>query len=490
MVKQKSQSALPQLSRSPTGIKGFDEIARGGLPTGRPTLVCGSAGSGKTLFAVEFLVRGALEYNEPGVFLSFEENADDLTVNVASLGFNLQELSSRKKIVLDHIDINKSEFEEAGEYDLEGLFVRLGHEIDSIHAKRVVLDTIEVLFSTFSNSSILRSELQRLFRWLKDKGVTAVVTAERGDGTLTRHGLEEYISDCVILLDHRIKDQLSTRRIRIIKFRGSVHGGDEYPFLIDKDGISIFPITSLELEQKAGTERISTGVPALDKMLEGKGYFRGSSILISGTAGTGKTSLVAHAADAACRRGERCLFLAFEESQDQIVRNMRSIGIDFGPWMKNGLIQFHAVRPTLYGLEMHLATIHRFINDFNPALVIFDPVSNFTSMGDNPEVYSMLLRLIDFLKVNGVTIILTNLISGDTLSEVSEVGISSIMDTLIVLRDIEYANDRTRVLFVLKSRGMAHSRQFREVLFTDKGIDLGPAPNDKLSQAAGSVSNR
>jgi circadian clock protein KaiC len=490
MVKSKSQSALAQLSRSPTGIKGFDEIARGGLPAGRPTLVCGSAGSGKTLFAVEFLVRGALEYNEPGVFLSFEENADDLTVNVASLGFNLQELCSRKKIVLDHIDINKSEFEETGEYDLEGLFVRLGHEIDSIHAKRVVLDTIEVLFSTFSNSSILRSELQRLFRWLKDKGVTAVVTAERGDGTLTRHGLEEYISDCVILLDHRIKDQLSTRRIRIIKFRGSVHGGDEYPFLIDKDGISIFPITSLELEQKASSDRISTGVPALDEMLEGKGYFRGSSILVSGTAGTGKTSLVAHAADAACRRGERCLFLAFEESQDQIIRNMRSIGIDFGPWMKNGLIQFHAVRPTLYGLEMHLATIHRLINDFNPALVVFDPVSNFTSMGDNPEVYSMLLRLIDFLKVNGVTIILTNLISGDTLSEVSEVGISSIMDTLIVLRDIEYANDRTRVLFILKSRGMAHSRQFREILFTDKGIDLGLAPNDKLSHAAGSASNR
>ena len=491
MARVKFQSALPKLPRSPTGIKGLDEITRGGLPTGRPTLVCGSAGSGKTLFAVEFLVRGALQFNEPGVFLSFEENADDLTVNVASLGFNLQELASRKKIILDHIEINQSELEETGEYDLEGLFVRLGNEIDSIHAKRVVLDTIEILFSAFSNSSILRSELHRLFRWLKDKGVTAVVTAERGNGALTRHGLEEYISDCVILLDHRIKDQLSTRRIRIIKFRGSVHGGDEYPFLVDKDGISIFPITSLELEQKASTERISSGVPALDAMLEGKGYFRGSSILVSGTAGTGKTSLVAHVAEAACQRGERCLFLAFEESQGQIIRNMRSIGIDFERWVKKGLLQFHAVRPTLYGLEMHLATIHRLISDFSPALVVFDPVSNFTSMGDNPEVYSMLLRLIDFLKVNGVTSILTNLVSGDTLSEGSEVGISSIMDTLVVLRDVEYINDRTRVLFILKSRGMAHSRQFREILFTDKGIDLGPPPIEKSSPAApGSGSTR
>ena len=490
MVKLKSQSTLQKLSRSPTGIKGLDEITHGGLPTGRPTLVCGSAGSGKTLFAVEFLARGALQYNEPGVFLSFEENADDLKVNVASLGFDLQDLASRKKVIIDHIQISQNEFEETGEYDLEGLFVRLGNEIDSIHAKRVVLDTIEVLFSAFSNLPILRSELQRLFRWLKDKGVTAVITAERGNGALTRYGLEEYISDCVILLDHRIKGQLSTRRIRIIKFRGSAHGGDEYPFLVDKDGISIFPITSLELEQKASTERVSSGIPALDAMLDGKGYFRGSSILISGTAGTGKTSLASHVAQAACQRGERCLFLAFEESHGQIIRNMRSIGIDFQPWVEKGILQFHAVRPTLYGLEMHLATIHRLISDFNPSLVIFDPVSNFTSVGDSPEVYSMLLRLIDFLKVKGVTTILTNLVSGDSLAEGSEVGVSSVMDTLVVLRDVEHVNDRIRVLFVLKSRGMAHSRQFREILFTNKGIDLGPAPTEVLRQGAvGSGSN-
>jgi circadian clock protein KaiC len=491
MARLKPQTAPPELFRSPTGIKGLDEITHGGLPAGRPTLVCGSAGSGKTLFAVEFLVRGALQYNEPGVFLSFEENAEDLTVNVASLGFNLKELSSHKKIILDHIQINQGEFEETGEYDLEGLFVRLGDEIDSIRAKRVVLDTIEVLFSAFSNSSILRSELQRLFRWLKDKGVTAVITAERGNGALTRHGLEEYISDCVILLDHRIKGQLSTRRIRIIKFRGSVHGGDEYPFLVDKDGISIFPITSLELEQLASTERITSGIPALDAMLEGKGYFRGSSILISGTAGTGKTSLVGHVAEAACQRGERCLFLAFEESQGQIIRNMRSIGIEFEPWIKKGLLQFHAVRPTLYGLETHLATIHRLITGFNPSLVVFDPVSNFTSVGDSPEVYSMLLRLIDFLKVKGVTTILTNLVSGDRQSEGSEVGVSSVMDTLIVLRDVERVGDRIRVLYVLKSRGMAHSRQIRELVFTPKGVDLGPPPVEKLSGAAAdSGSNR
>ncbi|HEY6190993.1 MAG TPA: circadian clock protein KaiC [Bacteroidota bacterium] len=482
MARLKPRSALQTVSRAPTGIKGLDEITLGGLPKGRPTLVCGSAGSGKTLFAVEFLVRGALQYGEPGVFLSFEENADDLTVNVASLGFDLKELSARKKIILDHIQINQSEFEETGEYDLEGLFVRLGNEIDSIKAKRVVLDTIEVLFSAFSNLSILRSELRRLFRWLKDKGVTAVITAERGNGSLTRHGLEEYISDCVILLDHRIKEQLSTRRIRIIKFRGSVHGGDEYPFLVGRDGISIFPITSLDLEQQSSNQRISSGIPALDTMLEGKGYFRGSSILISGTAGTGKTSLVAHAAEAACRRGERCLYLAFEESQGQIIRNMSSIGIDFEPWVRKGILRFHAVRPTLYGLEMHLATIHRLITDFDPGLVVFDPVSNFTSVGDSPEVYSMLLRLIDYLKVNGVTTMLTNLVSGDRLSEGSEVGISSVMDTLIVLRDVENLNDRIRMLFVLKSRGMAHSRQLREILFTKKGIDLGPS---RISHASG-----
>lgn len=490
MAKSNRQSALPKLSRSLTGIKGLDEITLGGLPTGRPTLVCGSAGSGKTLFAVEFLVRGALQYSEPGVFLSFEEDADDLATNVSSLGFDLKDLVARKKIALDHIQINRGEFQETGEYDLEGLFVRLGNEIDSIHAKRVVLDTIEVLFSAFSNSSVLRSELQRLFRWLKDKGVTAVITAERGTEAMTRHGLEEYISDCVILLDHRIKGQLSTRRIRIVKFRGALHGGDEYPFLIGLDGISIFPITSLELEQKTSAERISSGIPALDVMLEGKGYFRGSSILISGTAGTGKTSLAAHVAEAACRREERCLFLAFEESQGQIIRNMRSIGLNFEPWVKNGLIRFHAVRPTLYGLEMHLATIHRLISEFKPVLVVFDPVSNFTSMGDSPEVYSMLLRLIDFLKVQGVTTVLTNLVSGSEVTGASEVGISSIMDTLIVLRDVEYGADRTRVLYILKSRGMAHAREFREILFTKSGIDLGPAPIETLSHVAAGIQAR
>ncbi|MEX2089201.1 MAG: circadian clock protein KaiC [Bacteroidota bacterium] len=490
MVKSKRQSALPKLSRSLTGIKGLDEITLGGLPTGRPTLVCGSAGSGKTLFAVEFLVRGALQYNEPGVFLSFEEDADDLATNVSSLGFDLKDLVARKKIALDHIQINQSEFQETGEYDLEGLFVRLGNSIDSIHAKRVVLDTIEVLFSAFSDSSILRSELQRLFRWLKDKGVTAVITAERGTEALTRHGLEEYISDCVILLDHRIKGQLSTRRIRIVKFRGALHGGDEYPFLIGLDGISIFPITSLELEQKTSAERISSGIPALDAMLEGKGYFRGSSVLISGTAGTGKTSLVAHAAEASCRRDERCLFLAFEESQGQIIRNMRSVGLNFEPWVRKGLIRFHAVRPTLYGLEMHLATIHRLISEFKPVLVVFDPVSNFTAMGDSPEVYSMLLRLIDFLKLQGVTTVLTNLLSAGEVTRASEVGISSIMDTLIVLRDVEYSTDRTRVLYVLKSRGMEHSREFREILFTKSGIDLGPAPIEPLPHVAAGLQAR
>lgn len=466
------------IQRAPTGIHGFDEISRGGVPAGRPTLICGSAGSGKTLFGMEFLVRGAIQYNEPGLFVSFEENVHDLIANVSSLGFDLAGLISRKKIILDHIPIHQHETQEIGEYDLEALFVRLGNEIESIHAKRVVLDTVEVLFSAFGNSALVRSELQRLFHWLKAKGVTAIITGERGDGTLTRNGLEEYICDCVILLDHRITEQLSTRRIRIVKLRGAAHGGDEYPFLIDKQGFSIFPITSVELEQKVGKGRVSTGIPALDAMLEGKGYFRGSSVFISGTAGTGKTSIAAHAAKASCDRNERCLFLAFEESQGQIIRNLRSIGINFEAPVKKGLLKIHSARPTLHGLEMHLATIHRLIAEFDPSLVIIDPISNFAPIGNRPEVYSLFLRLIDFLKVKNITSIMTNLVSREWVTNEIVTGISSLMDTLIVLRDIESTTNRSRVLCVLKSRGMAHSRDFREVLFSRNGIDLGAPPRE------------
>src|SRR5512139_2855969 len=387
----------PQLEKSPTGIKGLDEITHGGLPRGRPTLVCGGAGSGKTLLATEFIVRGALQYHEPGVFMAFEETGEELTKNVASLGFKLDDLVARKKVFIDYVHVERSEIEETGEYDLEGLFLRLGHAIDSVGAKRVVLDTIETLFSGIPNPAIVRAELKRLFRWLKDKKMTAVITGEQGSSQFTRHGLEEYVSDCVIFLDHRVSDQVSTRRLRIVKYRGSTHGTNEFPFLIDEEGITVMPITSFGLKHVVINERVPTGIPRLDIMLGGKGYFRGSSVLVSGTAGTGKTSVAAHFADATCRRGERCLFFAFEESESQVLRNMRSIGIDLGKWTKKGLLKFHAERPTLYGLEAHLSAIQKLIDQFKPATVIVDPVSNLSSVGKESDVKAMLIHLLDQL---------------------------------------------------------------------------------------------
>jgi circadian clock protein KaiC len=464
--------ARRQLPKSPTGIQGLDEITGGGLPKGRPTLVCGGAGCGKTLLAMEFLVRGATQFNEPGVFMAFEETAKDLAKNVASLGFDLKDLIGRKKIVLDFVYIERSEIEETGEYDLEGLFIRLGQAIDSIGAKRVVLDTIESLFAGLPNPLILRAELRRLFRWLKTKGVTAIVTGERGEETLTRQGLEEYVSDCVIVLDHRVNEQVSSRRLRVVKYRGSTHGTNEYPFLIDEDGISVLPVTSLGLQQVASNQRIRTGVARLDAMLGGEGYYRGSSVLISGTAGTGKSSIAAHFAEAACRRGERALFFAFEESPNQIMRNMRSIGIDLQPWVQKGLLQFQATRPTFTGLEMHLATMHKTINVFKPKVVIVDPLNSFIVGGNDIEVKSMLTRLVDFLKIEQITGLFTSLTTSAGTLEQSEVAISSLIDTWLLLRDIEIGGERNRGLYILKSRGMAHSNQIREFLLTDHGVEL------------------
>jgi circadian clock protein KaiC len=461
-----------QLPKSPTGIQGLDEITGGGLPKGRPTLICGGAGCGKTLLAMEFLVRGAAQFNEPGVFMAFEETAKDLTQNVASLGFDLKDLIARKKMVLDFVYIERSEIEETGEYDLEGLFIRLGHAIDSIHARRVVLDTIESLFAGLPNPLILRAELRRLFRWLKAKGVTAVVTGERGEGMLTRQGLEEYVSDCVIVLDHRVNEQVSSRRLRVVKYRGSTHGTNDYPFLIDEDGISVLPVTSLGLQHIASIDRISSGVARLDAMLGGAGYYRGSSVLISGTAGTGKSSLAAHFADAACRRGEHALYFAFEESPTQIMRNMRSIGIDLSRWVQKGLLQFEATRPTLFGLEMHLTTMRKAVNDFKPQVVILDPLNSFIMGGNETNVKMMLVRLVDFLKINQITGLFTSLTSGGGALEQSDVDISSLIDTWLLLRDIENSGERNRGLYILKSRGMAHSNQIREFLLTDHGMDL------------------
>jgi circadian clock protein KaiC len=459
------------LEKSSTGIAGIDEITGGGLPGGRPTLVCGPAGGGKTLLAMAFLVHGAVQSGEGGVFMAFEETAEELAANAASLGFDLESLCAEGKLVLEYVHVDRGEIHETGEYDLEGLFVRLCHAIDSIGAKRVVLDTIEALFVGLPNERILRAELRRLFRWLKQKGVTTIVTGERGAATLTRHGLEEYIADCVIVLDHRVTDQIATRRLRIVKYRGSSHGTNEYPFLISDAGVAVMPITSLELRHEASIERVSTGVADLDTMLQGEGYFRGSSILISGTAGTGKTSFAAAFASAACRRGERCLYIAFEESSAQIVRNQRSIGIDLAPWLPQGLLQFHTLRPTLQGLDMHLLRIQEMIDRFGPDAVIFDPVTNLVSVGSSSETMSMLMRLIDFLKSRQITTVFVSLTPPDGSSDVSDVGVSSLMDTWIVLRTVEIESRRKRAMYVLKSRGMAHSDRICEFQMTqERGI--------------------
>jgi len=460
------------LPKAPTGIQGLDEITGGGFPRGRPTLICGSAGAGKTLLAMEFLVRGATEYNEPGVFMAFEETAPELTQNVRSLGFDLDELATQKKLVIDFVRIERSEIDETGDYDLEGLFIRLGSAIDAIGAKRVVLDTIENLFAGLQNQGILRAELRRLFRWLKDKGVSAVITAERGDGVLTRHGLEEYVSDCVILLDHRVTDQVSTRRLRVVKYRGTAHGTNEYPFLIDEDGFSVLPITSLGLQHQVSGERISSGVARLDTMLGGEGFYRGTTVLVSGTAGTGKTSLAASFVDAACRRGERSLYFSFEESQDQLIRNMRSIGLNLEQWTKKKLLQFHSSRATFYGLEMHLAMIHKIVQDFQPRVVVIDPIGSLIQAGNQRDAHIMIVRLIDFLKQKQITAFLTNLTSGGAALERTDVEISSIVDSWLFTRDIELDGERNRALYVLKSRGTAHSNQLREFLLTPHGVDL------------------
>ena len=459
------------IAKAPTGIQGLDDITGGGLPRGRPTLVCGSAGCGKTLLAMEFLVRGIIEYGEPGVFFTFEETAEELAQNVLSLGFDLDDLAGRGQIAVEHVRIERDEFAETGEYDLEGLFIRLALAIDTIGAKRVVLDTIETLFGSLDNEALVRSELRRLFRWLKDKGVTSVVTAERGEWSLTRQGLEEYVSDCVILLDHRVNDQTSIRRLRIVKYRGSSHGTNEYPFLIDASGFSVLPLTSLGLDNQASNERISTGIDRLDVMLGG-GPFRGTSVLLSGTAGTGKSSIAAHMAEASCRRGERCLYYSFEESPSQILRNMRSIGLDLAQWVEKGLLSFVSVRPTLYGLEMHLATMHKHIVAVDPQLVVVDPISNFVTSGSAREAHTMLLRLVDFLKTRLTTAVFVSLTSGGGTIEATEQNISSLIDTWILLRDIELGGERNRGLHVLKSRGTAHSNQVREFVLGSHGVEF------------------
>lgn len=469
---RKTESHSPSLSKSLTGIVGLDEITGGGLPKGRPTLICGGPGCGKTLLSMEFLVRGASQYGEPGVFIAFEENEKDLLENFGSLKFSLDSLVTENKIALDHVFVERSEIEETGEYDLEGLFIRLEMAINQVNAKRVVLDTIESLFSGFTDETVLRAELRRLFRWLKDKGVTAIITAERGAETFSRHGLEEYVADCVIVLDHRVEGQLSTRRLRVVKYRGSAHGPDEYPFLIHVNGISLLPITSLGLNHIASSERVSSGIDRLDTMLSGQGYYRGSTVLVSGAAGTGKSSFAAHFVNAACDRGERALYLAFEESESQIVRNMKSVGFNLDKHVKKNLLTFHSVRPTMFGLESHLTQFHGIIEEFKPDVIVIDPISNLVAIGNTTEVKSMLVRLLDFLKSKQITVLCTDLTSGGSISQATEIGISSLTDTWILLGTPESSGERNRTLNVVKSRGMEHSHQIREFQLTGNGIQL------------------
>ncbi|GEO99905.1 circadian clock protein KaiC [Methylobacterium haplocladii] len=468
-------SALP---KARTGISGFDDVTYGGLPAGRPSLVCGAAGCGKTLFAVTFLVNGATLFDEPGVFMSFEERAEDLAANVASLGYDLDGLVAEKKIAIDHVRVERGEIEESGEYDLDGLFIRLAYAVDTIGAKRVVLDTIETLFAGLTDAAVLRSELRRLFGWLKDRGLTAVITGERGDGHLTRQGLEEYVSDCVVLLDNRVEDQITTRRLRVVKYRGSAHGTNEYPFLIDEQGISVLPVTSADLDYGASSDVLSSGIAGLDAMLGPGGFFRGSSVLISGVAGTGKTTIAAHLLDAACRRGERCLAFVFEESGAQICRNARSVGLDLEPHIDDGLLKFEAARPSLYGLEMHLARMNRDIEQFQPSIVVIDPVS--ALRGPANELQATLLRMVDMLKSRGITAVFTSLRTDGTFDQAGDLGLSSMMDAWIKLQDVDANGERTRTLYVIKARGMSHSNQVREFQMSASGVRLvdayvGPA---------------
>jgi len=462
-------TATQPLAKARTGITGLDEVTFGGLPAGRPTLVCGGPGCGKTLLATTFLVNGAVMFDEPGVFMSFEESSDDLIQNVASLDYELGDLVAQKKIAIDFVRVERSEIEESGEYDLEGLFVRLDFAIKSVGAKRVVLDTLEVLFAGLGDTQILRAEIRRLFAWLKQRGVTAIITAEQGSGALTRFGIEEYVSDCVMLLDNRVSNEITTRRLRVVKYRGSAHGTNEYPFLIDAQGVAVLPITSAGLAHSASDVVISSGIPGLNQMLGAGGFYTGTSILVSGTAGTGKTSLAAHFVESVCARGERCLYFAFEESPAQIIRNMRSIGLDLQPRIDAGLLRFEAARPSLFGLEMHLARMYREIEEFAPAATVLDPIS--ALRGDTGDVHSMLLRVIDLLKSRGITAFLTNLLSVEGMDK-SDAGMSSLMDTWLSLVQLESNGERNRGIYVLKSRGMNHSNQIREYQLTSQGVKL------------------
>ncbi|HEX7536664.1 MAG TPA: circadian clock protein KaiC [Dermatophilaceae bacterium] len=476
------------LPKCPTGIGGFDEITEGGLPAGRPSLVCGPAGCGKSLFALQFLVNGAIRYDEPGVFLAFEESRADLVANMGSLGIDIDDLERDGRLLIDAVVLDPGTIIETGGFDLEALMVRLAYAVEKIGAKRVALDTVEALFSAFSgNPGLIRSELRRLFRWIKEQGLTAVITGERGEGMLTRYGIEEYVSDCVVVLDHRVVQEVSTRRMRVLKYRGSLHGCNEYPFLIGADGLQVLPITSLGLQQQVSPERVSTGISGLDEMLGGMGVFRGSGVLISGTSGTCKTTLAANFANAACRSGETVLFFSFEESPAQLLRNMASVGLDLAGWVEQGLLHLHCQRPTALGLETHLATMQHLVQEVAPTLVVIDPVSSLARSGSGLDASAMLMRQVDYLKAGGITAVFTSLIEGGTELERTDQNISSLVDTWLLVRTLIGNGERNRGLYVLKSRGMAHSNQIREFLVSSSGVSLVPAYVGPMGVLTGSA---
>jgi circadian clock protein KaiC len=473
MNKSSKTKRLPQLEieKVATGVTGLDEILNGGLPKGRPTLVCGGAGCGKTLLAMEFLCRGAVEHGEPGIFIAFEETAEELAANVASLGFDLATLERDGLLIVDYVAVGRGEVLQTGAFDLEGLFIRIASSVAAIGAQRIVIDTIEVLFGALKDAATIRWELDRLFVWLKEQGLTAIITSERGDESgISRNGIEEYVADCVILLDHRITDERSTRRLRVLKYRGALHGSNEYPFLISSSGFVVFPVTSLGLQQTASTTRISTGIGRLDARLSG-GVYKGSSVLISGSAGSGKTILASHFADAACRRGEKTLYVSYEESAAQIERNMESVGLDLGRWRELDLLRIESIRPTLLGLESHLWWLTQLLEEFDPSTIVIDPITSFLRVGSKSQTSSMLLRQVDILKSKGVTALFTALVPSET-NEHTDVEVSSLIDTWIAASMVESGGERNRTLSVVKSRGMSHSNQLTEFVITNTGVDL------------------
>ena len=489
--KTTAPSSQAPLQKCPTGIKGFDEITEGGLPKNRITLISGGPGSGKTLLGVDFLVNGVLQYKERGVFMSFEETEAELYQDVASLNLDLSGLVLKNDIRFEHVLLMRYDIHEKGEFNLEGLFIRLELAIDSIGAKRVVLDSIESLFAGITDSGILRLEIKRLFRWLKQKQVTAVITGEQGLDSFTRHGLEEFISDCIILLDNRVRQQVSTRRIRVVKYRGSNHGTNEYPFVIDKNGLSVIPITSAGLDHPGTDKKVSTGIASLDKLFSGGGYTKGSTVLISGTAGTGKTSIAAAFILESCKRGEKCLYLSYEESPGQLIQNLRSISFDLEKWVKRGLLKIVSTRPAFFGLEMHLLDLYTILDDFKPTSVVIDPLTSLIGQADESEIQSMLTRMIDVLKSRAITGVFTSLVSSTAQNDTSgEIGVSSLIDTWIVVRELEENEGKKRIrgMYIVKSRGTGHSSDVQKMIFNDSGIHLLPMNED--ATAAGDQSKK